>query len=112
MLTRAIESRTMILTALQRKLLLRYRGHRRKPFTVVELLVAILPQVALAVGLAALSYYVFPPQLALFIAGLLVGVIARNLALLLHGARVIPALLQVIDWEKLDRLHEQTSRGT
>ncbi len=52
----------MILTPLQRKLLRRYRDHRHKPFTVVELLVPILPLVALVVGLVALSYYTFPPQ--------------------------------------------------
>jgi hypothetical protein len=103
---------TMIITPLQRKILLRYRAHRHKPFTVVELLTPILPLVALAVGLVALSYYTFPAQVTLFIGGLLVGALLRNLALILHGARVIPALLQVIDWEKLDRLLEQPSQGT
>ncbi len=102
----------MILTPLQRKLLIRYHDHRHKPFTVIGLLVPILPLVALAVALVALSYYIFPQQVALFIAGLLLGVLLRNVALVFHGARVIPALLQVIDWEKLDRLLEQPSRGT
>ncbi len=102
----------MILTLLQRKLLLRYRGHRHKPFSVVELLMPILPLAALAVGLAALSYFIFPPQVTLFIAGLLVGVIVRNVAMVFHGARLIPAILQVIDWDALDRLLEQPSRGT
>jgi hypothetical protein len=102
----------MIFTPLQRKLLLRYRDHRHKPFTVVELLVPILPLMALAVGLVALSYSVFPTQVTLFIAGLLVGVLLRNVALVFHGARVMPAILEVIDWEKLDRLLEQPSRST
>jgi hypothetical protein len=102
----------MILTPLQRKLLLRYRGHRHKPFTVVELLMPILPLAALAIGPVALSYYIFPPQVTLFIAGLLVGVIVRNVAMVLHGARLIPAVLHVIDWEKLDRLLEQPSPST
>jgi hypothetical protein len=89
------------------KLLRRYRDHRHKPFTVVELLVPILPLMALAVGLVALSYYTFPPQVTVFIMGLSVGVLLRNVALAFHGARVIPAVLQVIGWEELDRLLEQ-----
>jgi hypothetical protein len=101
----------MIFTPLQRKLLLRYRDHRHKPFTFVELLVPILPLMALAVGLVALSYPVFPTQVTLFIAGLLVGVLLRNVALVFHGARVMPVILEVIDWEKLDRLLEQASRS-
>jgi hypothetical protein len=102
----------MILTPLQRKLLLRYRDHRHKPFKVVELLKPILPLATLAVGLGTLSYYIFPPQVALFLAGLWVGVLVRNVALVLHSARLAPAVLQVIDWETLDRLLEQPSRGT
>jgi hypothetical protein len=100
----------MILTPLQRKLLLRYRDHRQKPFTVVGLLVPLLPLVALSVGLVALSYYTFPPHVSLFIAGLLVGVLLRHVALAIHGFRLIPALLQVIDWEKVDRLLEEPPR--
>ena len=102
----------MILTPLQRKLLLRYRDHRHKPFTVLELLVPILPLAALAVGAVTLSYCIFPPQVTLFIAGLLVGVIVRNVAMVVHGARLIPAILQVIDWDALDRLLEQPSHPT
>jgi len=69
-----------------------------------------LPLAALSVGLVALSYYTFPLRLTLFVAGLIVGVILRNVALLFHGVRVIPGLLQVIDWEKVDRLLEEPPR--
>jgi len=69
-----------------------------------------LPLAALSIGLVALSYYTFPPWLTLFVAGLLVGVILRNVALLFHGLRVIPGLLKVIDWGKVDRLLEEPPR--
>lgn len=96
-----------ILTPVQRKLLLRYRDHRHKSFTVAGLLKPLLPMAVLSVGLVVLSDYIFPLRLTLFVAGLLVGVMLRNVALLFHGVRVIPGLLQVIDWEKVDRLLEE-----
>jgi hypothetical protein len=97
----------MSLTRFQRKLLLKYRSHRHKPLSLFGLLLPMLPPVAIAVGVVALSAYTFPRQGTLFIAGLVVGVLLRNLALVVHGLRVIPALLEVIDWEKLDRMLER-----
>jgi hypothetical protein len=100
-----------MLTPIQRKLLLKYREHCQKPFTVVGLLVPLLPLAALAAFLVVISFYTFPPGLTLFIAGLLVGIMVRNVALVFHGVRVLPGLLQVIDWEKVDRILGEPSRG-
>ena len=97
----------MSITRIQRQLLVKYRDHRHKPFSLFGLLLPMLPPVAIAVGVVALSSYIFPLQCTLLIAGLVVGVILRNLALLVHFLRIIPALLEVIDWEKLDRQLEE-----
>lgn len=97
-----------ILTSAQRKLLLRYREHRRKPFTLAGLLVPLLPRVALAAFLAAFSYIVMP-RFAPFLAGLLLGAILNQVAMAVRGVRVISILPEVIDWEKVDRLLEESA---
>jgi len=71
---------------------------------VAGLVARLVPLAALSVGLVVLGSFIFPTRLTLVVAGLLAGVMLRNLALLVHGVRVIPGLLQVIDWEKVDRL--------
>lgn len=101
---------TTILNRVQRRLLLRYRAHRHQPFTVSGHLIRLVLLAAVSAGIFGLSWSLHPPKFALFIGGLLVGVLLRNVVLLFHGARVIPILFQVIDWEKVDRLLEPPAR--
>ncbi len=99
-----------ILNRIQKKFLLQYRVQRHKPFTVSGHLRSLLLLGGLSGGLFGLSCYIYPPRFAFFFGGLLVGVLLRNVALLFHAARVIPVLMQVIDWEKVDRLLEEPPR--
>ena len=61
------------------------------------------------VVLVALSY-IMSARLALFVGGVLIGAIVRQAALAVHAMRILPALLQVIDWGKVDQLLEEPPR--
>ncbi len=94
----------MIITPAQRKVLLGYRVRRGRPVTVGGFLAGLVPVLVLSLGLVVLSGFLFPPAVAMFVAGLLVGVMLRNVALIVHGVRVLPVVLRVIDWAAVDRL--------
>ena len=66
----------------------------------------LLPRVGLSAALVIIACYV-SPGFALFVAGLLVGAILRQAALVVHGVRALPVLLQVIDWGKVDQLLDE-----
>jgi hypothetical protein len=101
---------TTILTSGQRKLLRKYREHRQQSFTTAGLLVQLLPRVALSAVLVAVAYFV-SEKFCLIVAGFLAGAILREVALAVHAARVLPVILRVIDWDKVDQLLEEPARN-
>jgi len=98
----------MALTGLQRTLLRRYQGYRSKPPTFLGLLrqswqVEVILIAASAFG----AWYAYHSHLygaACFIGGLLVGALARDIGIFRRALQVWPALLQVLDWQRVEQV--------
>jgi hypothetical protein len=102
----------MILTPIQRKLLLRYRTFRDQPMSILRQVLLMIPMILVLASLTAFAYVAVSPALGLFMGGLGLGAILRQFGLTLQAKRVIPALIEVIDWEKVDRLLSEDHQVT
>jgi len=92
------------LTPIQRKVVLRYRGFRDRPPTLVRIPAPALPRWLILLGLVLLSAYVVPVSAAAFYAGMVVGAIILQTVPSVQAWRVFPALVEILDWKKVDQL--------
>jgi len=92
------------LTPAQRKMLLRYRAFRDRPPTLRGILAPALPRVVLALAMVTVVAIMLPAGVALFYGGIVVGAVLRHGSLAWQAVRVMPALIEMIDWDKADQL--------
>ncbi|APW59151.1 hypothetical protein [Paludisphaera borealis] len=92
----------MELTPLQRKFLTRYRDLREGRETLRFRLKPLLPRLAILVALIGYSAFMLPAVVTAFATGMLVGAALRQVPLTRGAKQIMPVLLDVIDWDKVD----------
>ena len=102
-----IENKRMALTKIQRIVLQRYQGYRRRPPTLLGLfrqswqVGAILIVASAIVIWFAYNSHVF--WAAYLVAGLLVGALARDVGSFRRFLQVWPTLSQILDWQRVEQ---------
>lgn len=101
----------MDLTPDQRKLLVQYSKLRFDPGARPGLLKPLLPMILPIAALTAVSAATLPAPVTAFAAGLGLGGILRQAALQWRARRVLPVLLEAMDWGRVaDLLGEAPPR--
>jgi hypothetical protein len=90
------------LTPLQRKALTRYRDLREGRETLRFRLKPHLPRLAIAAALVGYSAFMLPAAVTAFVAGMPAGATIRQVPLVRATKQIMPILLDVIDWRKVD----------
>lgn len=93
-----------MLTAAQKRAIVRYRAYREQPPTTIGILRPALPRFASMTIIVCGAWLVAPAAFAFFLAGMLVGAALRQVSLSWQAARIMPMIVRLIDWEKAERL--------
>jgi len=100
------------LTPLRRKTLLRYRASKDRPVTMGRILAPALPHLLIMLALVTLAATSLPIGFTLFTGGMVVGRVFGVLRMAWQARQVMPAFLQVIDWDKVDQLLGDVGQAT
>jgi hypothetical protein len=90
-------------------MLLIYKRWRQTPPSLPALLKPALPRLLLGVALTAATLAFVSLELGLFLGGMFAGAALRHASIMRQVRRTVPFLIEVIDWEKADRLLAETS---
>ena len=101
----------MSLSTRERKTLLAYRIFRKQSPTISQLWRPVIPRFLLLVPLAAAAYILTTESVTIFLAGLGLGGLLRQLSILWTSTKVVPILIEVIDWDVVDQLLETPAEG-
>ncbi|MEI2689856.1 MAG: hypothetical protein V9H69_09110 [Anaerolineae bacterium] len=94
----------MQLTAAHRRALKYYqRLHGTRP-TMLSLLTPVWWRYLLAVGVTAIAVLILPTALSFLLAGLILGMVVRDLQRYWHWARLWPMYEQIFAWDEIDAL--------
>jgi len=99
------------LTPAQRKFLTAYRDARLKPKSLAGQLKPALPRLLLLLALATILCYTATPMVACFFVGFIVGGVVRHVAIVVQARRHLPAVLDIIDWPRVDRMLDGTEKA-
>lgn len=96
----------MNLTNHERKTLQAYQVFRKKPPTLSQLLLRMIPRFALIALIAVAAYYIFSASAGIFFAGAFFGALLRQTSILWQSTKIFPILIKVIDWDLVDELQD------
>ncbi len=102
----------MSLTTRERKTLLAYKKHGKKPPTSSQLWRPVIPRFVLLALLALAAYYFSSSTVGIFFAGSFVGALLRELSFIRSARQVGPILYSVIDWDLVDKLLQIPPEGS
>jgi hypothetical protein len=85
-------------------MLLIYKRWRQAPPSLSDLLKPALPRLLLGVAVVAAALAFVSLELGLFLGGMFAGAALRQASIMRQVRRTVPELIEVIDWNKVDRL--------